>query len=86
MYDNHLYIAGTMYRSAHIGAPLPNTGVDGSGAPLGINIRGIAPYWRVAWQQTMKNNYLEIGTYGMHVKSTPGGLTEGYHRPGRWLY
>ena len=77
MYDNHLYIAGTMYRSAHIGAPLPNTGLDGSGAPLGINIRGVAPYWRVAWQQNMKNNYLEIGTYGMHVKSTPGGLPGG---------
>ena len=66
MWDNHLYLAGTIYRSAHIGAAQPNTGV---GAP--INIRGVAPYWRVAWQQNSKNNNLEVGTYGMHMKSTP---------------
>jgi len=75
MWDNHLYIDGTIYRSAHIGAPQPNTGLDGGGNPLAINIRGVAPYWRVAWQQNSTNNNLEIGTYGMHLKSTPGGIT-----------
>ena len=75
MWDNHLYLAGTIYRSAHIGAPQPNSGVDNSGAPLGINIRGVAPYWRLAWQQNSKNNNLMIGTYGMHMKSTPGAVT-----------
>jgi hypothetical protein len=75
MWDNHLYLAGTIYRSAHIGVPQPNTGLDGSGAPLSINIRGVAPYWRLAWQQNSKNNNLMIGTYGMHMKSTPGGIT-----------
>jgi hypothetical protein len=81
MYDNHLYVAGTIYRSAHIGAPQPNMGVDGTGAPLGVNIRGVAPYWRLAWQQNSKNNNLMVGTYGMHMKSTPGaitGLEDGY--------
>ena len=81
MWDNHLYFAGTVYRSAHIGAPQPNTGVDGSGAPLTFNIRGVAPYWRVAWQQNSKNNNLMVGTYGIHMKSTPGaitGLEDGY--------
>jgi hypothetical protein len=81
MWDNHLYAAATIYRSAHIGAPQPNTGVDASGAPLTFNIRGVAPYWRLAWQQNMKNNNLEVGTYGMHMKSTPGaitGLEDGY--------
>ncbi len=77
MWDNHLYLAATVYRSAHIGAPLPNTGLDGSGAPLGVNIRGVAPYWRAAWQETSKNNYLEVGTYGIYVKTTPGGLPGG---------
>ena len=67
MWDNHLYGAATIYRSVHIGGPEPN-----SGAGFGINIRGAAPYWRLAWQQTMGNNYLEVGTYGMHVASTPG--------------
>jgi hypothetical protein len=81
MWNNHLYAAATIYRSAHIGAPQPNQGVDASGAPLTFNIRGVAPYWRVAWQQNMKNNNLEIGTYGIHMKSTPGaisGLEDGY--------
>ena len=75
MWNNHLYFAGTIYRSDHLGAPQPNTGLDGAGLSLGTNIRGVAPYWRVAWQQTSKNNYLEVGTYGMHMKSTPGGIT-----------
>jgi len=81
MWDNHLYVAGTIYRTAHIGAPQPNTGTDGSGSPLSFNIRGVAPYWRLAWQQTWKNNNLMVGTYGMHIKSTPGaitGLEDGY--------
>jgi hypothetical protein len=70
MWNNHLYFAGTIYRSDHLGASQPNTGENQS-----FNIRGVAPYWRVAWQQTSKNNYLEVGTYGMHMKSTPGGIT-----------
>jgi hypothetical protein len=75
MFDNHLYFAGTIYRSEHIGAPQPNTGLDSSLNPLTYNIRGVAPYWRVAWQQTSKNDNLMVGTYGMHVKSSPGGIT-----------
>lgn len=70
MWDNHLYIAGTVYRSQHIGATLPNTGIG-----QGINIRGVAPYWRVAWQQNSRNNNLMVGTYGMFVKSTPSGIS-----------
>ena len=45
MWDNHLYLAGAIYRSDHIGSPQPNTG---SGS---INIQNVAPYWRVAWQR-----------------------------------
>jgi hypothetical protein len=76
MWDNHLYFDATVYRSAHLGASLPNTG-----AGQGFNIRGVAPYWRLAWQQNMKNNNLMVGTYGMHMKTTPGaitGLEDGY--------
>jgi len=74
MWDNHLYLAATIYRSAHIGVTQPNTGVDSSGNPL-TNIRGVAPYWRLAWQQNSKNNNLEVGTYGIHMKSTLGAVT-----------
>jgi hypothetical protein len=70
MWDNHFYAAGTVYRSAHIGASQPNTGVGAA-----INIRGVVPYWRVAWQQNSKSNNLEVGTYGIHMKSTPGAIT-----------
>ncbi|MGA9041238.1 MAG: hypothetical protein WB421_11935 [Terriglobales bacterium] len=70
MWNDHWYLASTMYRSEHIGGGQPNDGVG-----FGINIRGIAPYWRAAWQTSSKNNYLEIGSYGMHVKTTPNGIT-----------
>ena len=74
MWDNHLYVAGTIYRSAHIGVAQPNQGVDSAGNAL-TNIRGVAPYWRLAWQQNSKNNNLMVGTYSLHMKSTPGAIT-----------
>lgn len=70
MWDNHLYLAATIYRSDHVGAAQP---FDGVGFP--VNIQGVAPYWRAAVQDTLGNNYLELGTYGMHVKSTPNAVT-----------
>lgn len=70
MWDQHLYFAGTLYRSSHIGTPEPTTGED-----LAFNIRGVAPYWRIAWQQNGIKNNLEVGTYGMHMTSTPGAVT-----------
>jgi hypothetical protein len=70
MWNNHLYLDATVYRSAHVGAPLPNTG-----SGQGFNIRGVAPYWRLAWQQDSGNNNLMVGTYGMYVKTTPNAIT-----------
>src|ERR1700676_899791 len=72
MWNEHFYVAGTIYRSQHLGGPEPNPGTL-----LNVNIRGVAPYWRLAWQTSTTNNSLEIGTYGMHVKSTPGAITIG---------
>ncbi|MDE3169003.1 MAG: hypothetical protein KGL75_02575, partial [Acidobacteriota bacterium] len=70
MWDNHFYLDATIYRTDHIGAAQP---FDGVGFP--INIQGVAPYWRGAYQDTIGNNYFEIGTYGMHVKSAPNAAT-----------
>jgi hypothetical protein len=70
MWNEHFYLAGTIYRSEHIGGAQPN-----AGGGFGFNIRGVAPYWRAAWQTSSKNNYLEIGGYGIHVKSTPLAVT-----------
>ena len=70
MWNNHLYTGFSLYRSAHLGGPLPVTGKE-----FTYNIHGVAPYWRLAWQQTWGLNYLEVGTYGIHVGSIPGGVS-----------
>jgi hypothetical protein len=64
MWNGHLYLAATVYRSEHVGGAQPNPG-DGSSN----NIRGVAPYWRVAWQQLTGKTQYEFGTYGMHVRN-----------------
>ncbi len=79
MYDNHMYGDMTVYRSEHAGGPAP---ADGSG--FGYNIDGVAPYWRFAWQQNFGVNYLEVGTYGLYMKSYPNavsGPTDDYVDP-----
>ena len=70
MWDNHLYANATVYRSEHVGAAQPNTGTGAS-----FNIRGAAPYWRVAWQQLTAKTQYEFGTYGIHMESTPNGIS-----------
>ena len=75
MWDDHLYVDGTIYRSEHVGASQPNAG------SASYNIRGVAPYWRVAWQQLTPKTQYEVGAYGMHMESTPGavvGLKDAY--------
>ena len=70
MLDNHLYLDFTAYRSEHLGGTQPNPGTGFS-----YNITGLAPYWRVAWQQSLGNNYFMVGTYGMHIATIPGAVT-----------
>jgi hypothetical protein len=70
MWNDHLYFAGTLYRSAHIASMQPPDGVG-----FDFNIRGVAPYWRVAWQQNGLKNNFEVGAYGMHMKSSPQNVT-----------
>jgi hypothetical protein len=70
MWNEHIYFAGTLYRTEHIGGAQPN-----SGEGFGFNIRGVAPYWRVAYQTSTKNNSIEVGAYGIHAKVTPNGIT-----------
>jgi hypothetical protein len=67
MWNNHLYLDVAAYRSQHVGGPQPNPG-DGSTN----NIRGIAPYWRLAWQGASASGttQYEFGTYGIHVRNS----------------
>ncbi len=64
----HLYIEATGYRSAHIGQPQPTSASNDT-------ISGLAPYWRLAWQQDVPNGDLEVGTYGLYASLYPSGIS-----------
>ncbi len=70
MWDQHIYVDAALYRSEHVGNAQPN-----AGAGFGYNIRGLAPYWRVAFQQLTGKTQYEFGTYGMHMRSSPNSVT-----------
>ena len=70
MWNNHLYLDFASYRSEHVNGTQPNPGTGSS-----FNIRGLAPYWRAAWQQGTATTQYEVGTYGMHMQSTPNAIT-----------
>lgn len=70
MWNNHLYLDASIYRSEHVGSAQP---FNGTGA---TNIRGLAPYWRLAWQELTGKTQYEFGTYGIHVRSTPNEITD----------
>ena len=55
MWNDHIYVAGTIYRSEHIGGAQPNPGTGSA-----FNIRGVAPYWRFAYQTVNGNNDFEM--------------------------
>jgi len=70
MWNDHLYADLAIYRSEHLGNTQPNNGTN-----FAYNIRGVAPYWRLAFQELTGKTQYEIGTYGMHVRTTPFGIT-----------
>jgi hypothetical protein len=70
LWNDHLYLDATLYRSQHVGAPQPNPGTG-----FAINIRGVAPYWRIAWQGSTDETQFEVGSYGMHVKTSPNDVS-----------
>ena len=70
MWDTHFYLDAAVYRSEHVGGPQPNPGVG-----FTHNIRGVAPDWRFAWQELTGKTQYEVGTYGMHLRSTPNEIT-----------
>jgi hypothetical protein len=40
-----------------------------------MTIKGVSPYWRLAWQQGIGADNLEIGTFGMQSKIYPDGVS-----------
>lgn len=69
MWNDHLYGDVTLYKSQHIGT-VPNPG-----AGFAHNIHNAAPYWRFAYQASKGDNYIEVGTYGIHVDSFPNAIS-----------
>ena len=70
MWNAEWYGDFSVYRSAHTGGAVP---LDGNG--FGINILGAAPYWRVAWNHSAGSTNVEIGSYGIYVRSVPNAVT-----------
>ena len=69
LYDNLVYGEVSLYRSTPQGGPFP------ADASSSNTISGFSPYWRVALQKQWEDQYLEIGTYGMHSSIYPSGIT-----------
>jgi hypothetical protein len=65
--DDVLYLEASAYRT--LDARTQNDlGTDPFGAP---GLFGVAPYWRVAFEPHLGNNWLEVGTFGMLVDVHP---------------
>jgi len=77
MFASHLYAEVTGYRSAHQG--------NGAGAPQAGDtntIAGLAPYFRLAWQQNFGSDYLMVGAYGLMASLFPNLTgTDGFTGP-----
>jgi hypothetical protein len=75
---NHLYLEIDAYRSANTSFTNNTTGGPG---PLDstasfARISGVAPYWRLAWEQDWSRNSLSFGTYGIAANTHPNGIGE----------
>jgi hypothetical protein len=75
--NNHLYVEFDGYRSAQTGT---KNSVTGNVAPLDSTtanrINGVAPYWRVGWEQNWQRNSLFFGTFGLRAATHPAGIGE----------
>ena len=67
--DDHFYAEITNYDSAIPGGAHP---LDSTQANV---VNGLAPYWRVAYEQRWDRNSLEVGTFGLDASTHPGAGT-----------
>jgi hypothetical protein len=67
--DDHLYVEITNYDASIPGGAHP---LDSTQANV---INGLAPYWRVAYEQRWDRNSLEVGTFGLDASAHPGAGT-----------
>lgn len=67
-YDHSIYAEAGVYTGAKVGDVHP---IDSAAASP--SVRGLAPYWRLAYEKRWDQNSLSVGTYGMHVAELPAG-------------
>ncbi len=67
MWNQSLYVAATLYRSAHLGSTAPSLDSEAT-------IDTVAPYLRAAWQHQWNASYLEFGVYGLWTDLIPQGV------------
>ena len=70
LYDELLYAELSFYHASPAGAVFPP---DSTWSP---NVKGLAPYWRLALQHQWRDQYLSVGTYGMHSNVFQAGITD----------
>jgi hypothetical protein len=77
-WNESAYAEFGVYRSAKQGFTNPVTGAAGPLDGTASNvIQGVAPYWRVAYEQQWDKHSLEFGGYGATFKLLPGGGSAG---------
>jgi hypothetical protein len=69
LFNNLVYTEFSLYRSAPQGA------ADPPGSSSNMIIKGLAPYWRLAFQHQWSAYYVELGTYGLYTKFFPTGVS-----------
>ena len=67
--DSHFYAEVTLYTAAIVGGAHPLDSTQSNVA------HGLAPYWRLAYEQRWDRNSLSAGVYGIQVKVHPGNGT-----------
>jgi hypothetical protein len=67
--DDHFYAEVTGYTAAIVGGAHPLDSTQTNVA------HGLAPYWRVAYEERWDTHSLSIGAYGMDLKVHPGNGT-----------
>ena len=68
LYDELIYAELSVYHASPSGVGYPP---DNTWSP---NVKGLAPYWRLALQHQWIGQYLSIGTYGMTSKVFQAGI------------
>lgn len=69
LYDKLIYAELSLYHSSPGGVSFPPDSTWTS------NIKGLSPYWRLAVQHQWKDQYVEVGTFGMSSNKYPIGIS-----------